>query len=33
MREIVEMAIAEAARVPGCDTQSVNVEIDPVNLM
>ena len=33
MREIIEMALAEAARVPGCDVQSVNVEIDPVNLM
>ncbi|HZB45093.1 MAG TPA: primosomal protein N', partial [Pyrinomonadaceae bacterium] len=33
MREIIEMALADAARVPGCDVQSVNVEIDPVNLM
>ncbi len=33
MREIIEMALAEAGRVPGCDIQSVNVEIDPVNLM
>jgi primosomal protein N' (replication factor Y) len=33
LREIIEIALAEAARAPGCDIQSVNVEIDPVNMM
>ncbi|HEV3470379.1 MAG TPA: primosomal protein N' [Pyrinomonadaceae bacterium] len=33
LREVVEMALADAARTPGCDVNSVNVEIDPVNLM
>ncbi|HYE15345.1 MAG TPA: primosomal protein N' [Pyrinomonadaceae bacterium] len=33
LRGVVEMALADAARTPGCDTASVNVEIDPVNLM
>jgi primosomal protein N' (replication factor Y) len=33
MREIIEIALADAGRAPHCDVQSVNVEIDPVNLM
>ncbi|HWS54742.1 MAG TPA: primosomal protein N' [Pyrinomonadaceae bacterium] len=33
LREVIELALADAARVPGCDVNSVNVEIDPVNLM
>jgi primosomal protein N' (replication factor Y) len=33
LRTLVELALVEAARVPGCDIASVNVEIDPVNLM
>ena len=33
LRETIELAFADAARTPGCDLQSVNVEIDPVNLM
>lgn len=33
MRALIEMALGEAAIVPGCDIGSVNVEIDPVNLM
>ncbi|MBC7930353.1 MAG: primosomal protein N', partial [Rubrivivax sp.] len=33
MRALIEMALGQAAIVPGCDIGSVNVEIDPVNLM
>ncbi|HEX8852077.1 MAG TPA: primosomal protein N', partial [Pyrinomonadaceae bacterium] len=33
LRAVVEMALASAAALPGCDLQSINVEIDPVNLM
>ena len=33
MRALIEMALGDAAGVPGCDVGSVNVEIDPVNLM
>jgi primosomal protein N' (replication factor Y) len=33
LRTLIEMALGEAARIPGCDVGSVNVEIDPVNLM
>jgi primosomal protein N' (replication factor Y) (superfamily II helicase) len=33
LREIIEVGLANAAAVPGCDTGCVNVEIDPVNLM
>jgi primosomal protein N' (replication factor Y) len=33
LRELVEMALGEAALTPGFDANSVNVEIDPVNLM
>jgi primosomal protein N' (replication factor Y) len=33
LRSVVEMALADAARVRGCDVGSVNVEIDPVSLM
>jgi primosomal protein N' (replication factor Y) (superfamily II helicase) len=33
LRALVEMALGEAARLPGFDPASVNVEIDPVNLM
>jgi primosomal protein N' (replication factor Y) len=33
LRTLIEMALGEAAREPGCDLGSVNVEIDPVNLM
>jgi primosomal protein N' (replication factor Y) len=33
LRELVQMALADAARTPGCDAGSVNVEIDPVSLM
>ena len=33
LRALIEMALTDAARTPGCDTGSVNVEIDPVNLM
>ncbi len=33
LRAVVEMALASAASLPGCDLQSINVEIDPVNLM
>jgi primosomal protein N' (replication factor Y) (superfamily II helicase) len=33
LRALVEMALGEAARLPGFDPSSVNVEIDPVNLM
>lgn len=33
LRETIELAMADAARTPGCDIGSVNVEIDPVNLM
>ncbi len=33
LRAVVEMAMADAGQVRGCDIQSVNVEIDPVNLM
>jgi primosomal protein N' (replication factor Y) len=33
LRALVEMALGDAARTPGCDINSVNVEIDPINLM
>jgi primosomal protein N' (replication factor Y) len=33
LRTLIEMALGEAAQIPGCDLGSVNVEIDPVNLM
>ncbi|HEX8719832.1 MAG TPA: primosomal protein N' [Pyrinomonadaceae bacterium] len=33
LRNLIEMALGEAADTPGCDIGSVNVEIDPVNLM
>lgn len=33
MRALIEMALGEAASIPGCDVGSINVEIDPVNLM
>jgi primosomal protein N' (replication factor Y) len=33
LRAVIEMALASAAQTRGCDIQSVNVEIDPVNLM
>ena len=33
LRALVEMARGDAARTPGCDINSVNVEIDPINLM
>lgn len=33
LRALVEMALGEAALTPGFDASSVNVEIDPVNLM
>ncbi len=33
LRAVIEIALADAATVSGCDVQSVNVEIDPVNLM
>jgi primosomal protein N' (replication factor Y) len=33
LRTLVEMALGEAANTPGCDSGSINVEIDPVSLM
>jgi primosomal protein N' (replication factor Y) len=33
LRALVELALADAARTPGCDVGAVNVEIDPVSLM
>lgn len=33
LRTLIEMALGEAAQTPGCDLGSVNIEIDPVNLM
>jgi primosomal protein N' (replication factor Y) len=33
LRALVEMALGEAALTPGFDASSVNVEIDPINLM
>jgi primosomal protein N' (replication factor Y) len=33
LRALIEMALGEAATLPGCDLGSVNIEIDPVNLM
>ncbi|HEX7957867.1 MAG TPA: helicase-related protein, partial [Pyrinomonadaceae bacterium] len=33
LRTLIEMALGEAGNTPGCDLNSVNVEIDPVNLM
>jgi primosomal protein N' (replication factor Y) len=33
LRSLVEIALSDAARTPGCDVGSVNVEIDPINLM
>ena len=33
LRSLIELALADASTVRGCDVNSVNVEIDPVNLM
>jgi len=33
LRQVLDLALAEAAATSGCDIQQVNVEIDPVNLM
>lgn len=33
LRTLIEMALGDASAQPGCDLNSVNVEIDPVNLM
>jgi primosomal protein N' (replication factor Y) len=33
LRALIEMALGEAALTPGFDISSVNVEIDPINLM
>ena len=33
LRTLIELALGQAAHTQGCDTNSVNVEIDPVNLM
>jgi primosomal protein N' (replication factor Y) (superfamily II helicase) len=33
LRTVLDLALASAAEVRGCDLHSVNVEIDPVNLM
>ena len=33
LRTLIELALGEASARPGCDLNSVNVEIDPVNLM
>jgi primosomal protein N' (replication factor Y) len=33
LRNVIEIALADASAVPGCDTTCVNIEIDPVNLM
>ncbi|MDQ3917848.1 MAG: primosomal protein N', partial [Acidobacteriota bacterium] len=33
LRELVQLALNDAAATPGCDAGSVNVEIDPVSLM
>ena len=33
LRELVQLALTDAASTPGCDAGSVNVEIDPVSLM
>jgi hypothetical protein len=33
MRSLLDIALAEAGASPNCDLNSVNVEIDPVNLM
>jgi primosomal protein N' (replication factor Y) len=33
LRTLIELALGEASTRPGCDLGSVNVEIDPVNLM
>ncbi len=33
LRNLIEIALADAASVSGCDVNSINVEIDPVNLM
>ncbi|HEX8187579.1 MAG TPA: primosomal protein N' [Pyrinomonadaceae bacterium] len=33
LRTLIELALGEASARPGCDINSVNVEIDPVNLM
>jgi hypothetical protein len=33
LRNTIELALAEASSAPGFDVNSINVEIDPVNLM
>jgi primosomal protein N' (replication factor Y) len=33
LRELLDLALANAAQTPSCDLQAVNLEIDPVNLM
>ena len=33
LRELIQLALTDAAATPGCDAGSVNVEIDPVSLM
>jgi primosomal protein N' (replication factor Y) len=33
LRNLIEIALADACSRPGCDLNAVNVEIDPVNLM
>ncbi|MDQ5838503.1 MAG: primosomal protein N' [Acidobacteriota bacterium] len=33
LRELIQLALTDAANTPGCDAASVNVEIDPVSLM
>ena len=33
LRAVLDMALADAATVRGCDLHAVNVEIDPINLM
>jgi primosomal protein N' (replication factor Y) len=33
LRELIQLALTDAANTPGCDAGSVNVEIDPVSLM
>jgi primosomal protein N' (replication factor Y) len=33
LRSLIDLALSDAARTPGCDVASVNVEIDPINLM
>ncbi|MBA2339339.1 MAG: primosomal protein N' [Pyrinomonadaceae bacterium] len=33
LRETLDLALADAATMPGCDVRAINLEIDPVNLM